>query len=132
MPRTDGLDPTTWEPREPARLYLDNRLERYALLDEIDFVWASRWRWYAKHEKRRRKLYACRNAKTGGGHADRTNFTVRLHVEIMKRKEPKPERPDGAVLIPDHVNGNSLDCRRENLVWATYSENARSARRRKK
>lgn len=54
-----------------------------------------------------------RSSRTKSGHT-----TVYMHRQIMNA-------PDGAQV--DHINGNSLDNRRENLRFATNSENRANA-----
>jgi hypothetical protein len=88
----------------------------FAVVDEEDFVWASQWKWSAKPSKNRKKLYACRTGYYAG-----RDISVFLHKAICLRAHGKPPSPSH--IITDHINGNSLDCRRSNLRWATPSEN---------
>lgn len=114
------MDPTTWEPRSPCHLYLDDREHIYALLDEEDFSWAVQWLWSSKLNSRKIKRYAYRT------HVRRPYIrrSVYLHVEIQKRCGALP--PSKKHTMIDHINGNSLDNRRANLRWATPSENRRN------
>lgn len=114
----------------PPAIQLSDRWDLYALVDEIDLEWARRWKWshthgsgqrivelselFGKHAYQRShdKIYAKRSHGRSG--------TMYLHVEIARRAfGPRPEPG----MVVDHLNGNSLDCRRENLRWATLSQN---------
>lgn len=121
----DLFDPRTWAEPEPCNLYLDNNERLFVLVDEIDFTWACRWRWFPKFNSRKRKVYAFRNltVRRNGVRYDRS---VYLHVEIMIRTGIY--RPTADHVVCDHINGKSLDCRRVNLRWATRSENGKNRR----
>jgi hypothetical protein len=82
-----------------------------AIVDDDVFEWASKFRWYYC------KQYAMRTVKTKKG-----KHTVLLHREIMKT-------PEG--MDTDHINGNKIDCRRENLRVCTHQENSRNQKIRK-
>lgn len=125
----DPFDPRTWDEllakqaAEVNHVYLDDRLTHAALIDPIDYEWAHQWRWCAKRDPTG-SIYA-RRAVGENAHGSRLRtFTVYLHVQIMRRT--KKRRPSARHVLVDHRNGNSLDCRRKNLRWATPSMNGRN------
>ena len=118
-PLSDPFDPTTWTPdTHEFRIWLDDREGMSALVDEIDYHWAIKWRWSPKPSRSRHKFYAYRTV--GNRPAKRSLF---LHVAIMWRTGIC--QPVNHIIV-DHRNGNSLDCRRDNLRWATLSMNRRN------
>ena len=79
----------------------------YALIDEADFELVSQYQWHPKPQP--------------GGlvYAAMGKDSVRMHRLLMTP-------PAGFVV--DHVNGNGLDNRRENLRICTISQNTRHSR----
>lgn len=77
------------------------------LIDDCDYEKVMRWKWYAKAEGSRH--YA---------------VTVRSPMQRMHRMilNAKPEQ------VVDHINGNGLDNRRENLRICSREENAKNRR----
>jgi hypothetical protein len=75
-----------------------------ALVDDEDYAELSRYRWHFGCG------YAIRNSPT----ENQKKKTVRMHTEILGKV-------DG--LEVDHINGNGLDNRRENLRHATRAQN---------
>lgn len=104
-------DPTPL--RHQHRIYGDNRESVFALIDEEDYHWAVQWSWGPKLSRGGSKIYLYRHSR---------GVSYYLHKEIMKRNEPEPPSPEHT--IADHRNGQSLDCRRANLRWATPSQNS--------
>lgn len=87
------------------------------LVSPEDYDWvASRGNWFVTH----------------GKHADQKNYAVRseggllifLHKVVLVRSFKLPPSPRHT--IGDHINGNSLDNRRDNLRWATPKMNAQN------
>jgi len=97
-------------------LYLSGKGDHVAIIDAKHFVWASQWKWKAKPSKNGKKIYACRNSTIGP-----RDICIFLHKEICFRAWGRPPSPSH--IIADHKNSVSLDCREDNLRWATPSEN---------
>lgn len=110
----DPLDPRhlDFDAEREWRIYADDRAQVYALVDREDYEHFSRWLWKPK-QSRGGKLYLKRDPGRGGFYRK----ALYLHIEIMKRASDGPP-PLGCTIV-DHRNGNSLDCRRRNLRWAT-------------
>lgn len=76
----------------------------YALVDDADYAELSAWSWCLTNGyPSRRKTFAKREAKI-----------AYLHRELMN---------PGDGLVVDHINGDKLDNRRENLRICTQAEN---------
>ena len=115
------FDPNDWElDTHEHRIYADDTLERYAIVDDIDYQWACQWKWHINkpHPTRTgKKEYFRRSTSWGQNYKP----PLYLHVEIMKRTDVLPETEKH--ILVDHLDGNEFNCRRSNLVWATHVEN---------
>jgi hypothetical protein len=86
-----------------------------ALVDDDDYEWLSRWKWYA--QRGRNTFYAARNRRLSDCPGPAIIF---MHREIAGSDGPQV----------DHVSGDGLDNRRSNLRPVTATENALGARKR--
>lgn len=84
-----------------------------ALVDDADYEWITKRRWYASKGRANNKFVAKHSTTTREG----KKIMFLMHREIMK-----PPRH----LTIDHINGDSLDNRRCNLRFATVTENNRN------
>lgn len=73
---------------------------KFAIVDDGDYDWLNQWKWYAR-KCGKEKWYAVRKQTING-----KEYTIYLHRFIMNV-------PPG--LEVDHINGNSLDDRHNNL-----------------
>lgn len=95
-------------------LYLKDGL--FAVVDAEDYD-LTQWCWDITWDKHGRKAYATRMI-TG---PDGRRVKLFLHKEVCFRALGPPPGPRST--IGDHKDGQSLNCRRRNLRWATSSQN---------
>ncbi len=107
--------PTVWgvppEPPNDKVRYIPLTRGLYAIVDTKNYAWLSRYKWHAQRGDRGNTFYACRT------HRGRSVF---MHREIMKP-------PHGMVV--DHINGNGLDNREDNMRNCTQLQNSQNNRR---
>lgn len=77
---------------------------KIAIVDAIDYEWLNQWNWCYNG-----KRHAIRGERRGGRYK-----AISMHREIMKP-------PPGFVV--DHINGDGLDNRRQNLRICTTKQN---------
>jgi hypothetical protein len=118
---TDRIGSSSSIPTE-HRIWLDVEAGIYATVSFEDYAWALQWCWQITWDRHKRKAYATRSASTHG--ARRVKYY--LHKEVLKRSMKLP--PTEKHTMGDHGDGNSLNCERWNLEWATPSQNRRTAR----
>lgn len=80
----------------------------FAMVDDEDFEHLNQWRWYASNG------YAMRKTYTSGCKYRATFF---IHREILKPKSN---------IHVDHINGNRMDNRRNNLRLCNIAQNNRN------
>lgn len=77
---------------------------QFAIVDDVDFDWLSRWRWQC--------------VETGNNrYASRTKQGIKMHRVILSA-------PTGMLI--DHIDGNGLNNQRSNLRLATSLQNAQN------
>ena len=87
--------------------------EKFAIIDDEDFERINKRKWFAHNQKRRRgKSFwrACRMAGT----SRKNRWVVPMHREILNYFGDK---------VIDHINGDELDNRKNNLRICTIQEN---------
>jgi hypothetical protein len=84
---------------------------KVATVDDEDFTELSKHRWCA--QKNKRTYYAARTPPA----VDGKRRLIFMHLVIAKT-------PGG--LVTDHINGNGLDNRKENLRFVTHRENCQN------
>lgn len=95
---------------DPYRIPLSQG--QFAIVDEADYEWLSQWKWYATWSLHTKTFIAIRKGKREPGRRE----SIMMHREILGLKY-------GDRGHTDHINGNTLDNRRENLRVVTYSQN---------
>jgi hypothetical protein len=89
--------------------------DKWALVDDEDYDRLNEHKWYAKREHKSRsskdKFYVRRNSPTD---SNGKRKPILMHREITNA-------PKG--MSVDHINGNPLDNRKDNLRVCTYSQN---------
>lgn len=86
-----------------------------AIVDESVYEKLATYKWYSHHAMG--KIYACRYERCG---EKKRKSLILMHREIMLC-------PDG--LCVDHINGDCLDNRKENLRICTHQQNLRNQKK---
>lgn len=89
-----------------------------ALIDADDFEKVSSFAWHLRKTDVAGLYYATAHPVVNG--KTQRNGSIEMHVAVLGRKSG---------FIIDHKNHNGLDNRKENLRWATTSQNAANRRR---
>ncbi len=101
----------------PKKLLLSEKKNIYTTVSDEDYAWASQFKWSASLCANKGNYYAMRVVTT-----NKKRKSLKLHREISKC-------PSGMVV--DHINGDTLDNRRENLRIVTHQENMSNQTKRK-
>lgn len=89
--------------------------DKSTIIDDIDYELVSRYKWYWVKKNRSKYGYAQRTIRTKTG-----KLHIDLHRFLIDAKKGQ---------IVDHINGISLDNRRENLRFVTPKQNAQNSMR---
>ncbi|MGU3659222.1 HNH endonuclease signature motif containing protein [Methylobacterium fujisawaense] len=131
----DPFDPNTFPdelPGDACFISLSDRWDIHAIVDRQDYEWARQFKWchtygsgsmVAVAWQEHGAIYAMANRDHIYARNCAGGTTTWLHREVLLRSKGRPPR---AGMIGDHKNGNTLDCRRSNLRWATKSQNAKN------
>ena len=85
------------------------------LVDEEDYESLIQYKWYAKWDKDTESFYVFCNMRDANGN----RYLQSLHRQLFGLLPGDPSQPD-------HLNHDTLDNRRENLVLGTVSNNQRN------
>lgn len=90
---------------------------KFALVDDEDFEWLSKWKWYAAPQSGKWKAQSSQWSKE-----KKKQITVLMHRLLMKPKDLEEV---------DHRDRNPLNNQKENLRVCTGTENKRNIPKRK-
>ena len=85
---------------------------KVALVDDEDYEWLNQYNWQASNEKGR--FYVKKGNYLGVINGKQRSTSVRMHRLIMNAPEN---------MVVDHINGNGLDNRKENLRIVSNRQN---------
>ena len=88
---------------------------QFALVDDDDYEYLSRWKWYASYARGTKSYYAMRNSPSVNGKRQ----SILMHRVIMDAKKGEQV---------DHENHETLDNQRGNLRLTTSQGNQQNAR----
>lgn len=98
------------QPDDPSIRLIALTRGQVAIVDADRFEWAMQWLWHARYYPHTGAFYAARSERQQGPVGQRTLF---LHRQLLGE-------PNSRV---DHADGNTLDCRIQNLRLCTPSQN---------
>jgi hypothetical protein len=82
---------------------------KFAVVDAADYEWLSQWKWYASYQRTTGRWYAYRASYIG-----KKKYNIAMHRVILNA-------PHG--LKVDHVDGDGLHNRHDNIRLATICQN---------
>lgn len=85
---------------------------KIALVDDEDYEFLSQWKWHVKYSASGNKYYA--------GRCDKNHRVIYMHRVLKKTKSS---------MVCDHINGDTLDNRRDNLRNCSYRQNSQNRTR---
>jgi hypothetical protein len=117
----DPFDPRFIDFDCPQIIYLTKDCDVYSTVDANDYQKLLKYVWHL-HNDGRGRSYACRMQRLPTENGKRCNKQKRIymHKEIMDDIPPPSEKH----FLIDHKDGDGLMNTRENLRWATASENS--------
>lgn len=102
--------PIVTQPNDPTIRYIALTQGQVAVVDAEDYDWLNQHNWCAHWNKDTKSFYARRMSITASG----KSFLLGMHAAILNL-------PDGR--HPDHIDGDTLNNRRENLRPSTRIQN---------
>lgn len=85
---------------------------KFAIVDDGDFEWLNRWKWYALRDRHTKSYYAVRNSKRING----KQYRIFMAREILGLKYGNKRQSD-------HIDHSTLDNSRSNLRIVTHQKN---------
>lgn len=85
-------------------------------VDDEDFEWLNRWKWYAHEDKTAKTFYVMRSSYSNG-----VKENIIMHRLILGLEDP--------AILTDHQDHNGLNNQKNNIRICTHTQNQRNARR---
>jgi hypothetical protein len=80
----------------------------HTIMSDEDYEYLNEYKWQAFQNRKDKTWYAVRSTQINYKY-----FTIRMHVEVIKRKENISIIPNG--FVPDHIDRDGLNNQRNNL-----------------
>lgn len=116
----DPFDPRHLDFDWPCFISSSNSGHR-ARVDFEDYLHFSQWLWRYKPSRNGGEgaLFRTVKVKVGASWVSKNEW---LHVAVVVRQGVEPPSPEHTIV--DHADSDHMNCLRENLRWATPSQNA--------